>query len=200
MLVRSEAFQRIELFAMHLVRGLECFEAPINAFAEKRGLKVHHVPHWDLSRLFKHGVLRHHSPGAEKLRLMKLKDVEAALSHETGIDWFGYGERADDSYARRLYTRKDDGISTAWRRAWPIWDWKTAHVVAYLRSRRIPLPERIGATRAAGGSGITLDALALLQIKRSHPADYRKILEVFPLAEASVYRAERGDFTPSDKS
>jgi hypothetical protein len=108
-LVRSGAFQRIELFAMALVQGLECFEAPIRRFAEARQLPVHFVPHWDLARLLKHAVLRPHIHGAEKLRLQKLKDVELALSHQLGIDWFAYGERADDSYARRLYTRKDDG-------------------------------------------------------------------------------------------
>lgn len=108
--VRSGAFQRIEAFAMYLVRGLECFEDPIQRFCDSRRVPVHFVPHWDLSRLLKHAVLRPHVPGAESLRIMKLRDVEAALTHDTGIDWFAYGERADDSYARRLYTRKVDGV------------------------------------------------------------------------------------------
>lgn len=190
-LVRSQAFRRIELFSMALVQGLDCFETPIRAFAAARQLRVHFVPHWDLSRLLKHAILRPHLPGAEKLRLMKLRDVELALTSETGIGWFAYGERAADSYARRLYTRKNDGINEAWRRAWPVWNWSTAHVYAYLKARKIPAPERFGSTRKAGGSGISLDPACLLQLKKGHPRDYAKILEVFPGAEAQCWRAER---------
>jgi phosphoadenosine phosphosulfate reductase len=195
-LVRSQAFTRIECFAMWLVKGLELFERPVRAAAARYDLPVHFMPHWDLGRLLKHAVLRPHIWGADKLRQSKAKDVQRALTKRTGIDWFAYGERGADSYARWFFTHHKDGVRDEQGRLYPIWDWKTADVFAYLKARRIPVPERLGDRKV---SGVDLQPASLAHIKARHPGDYRKILEVFPWAEVQVRKFESGEREQSVK-
>lgn len=191
-IVRSGAFSRIECFAMHLVPGLELFEMPVRAAAARYGVPVHFVPHFELSRLLKLGILRFHLPSDRApSKLMGPKDVELALRNQHEIDWFAYGERASDSIMRAINTMRCDGVEQKWKRLWPIWDWKTAQVLTYLKARKIPVQKNLW---RANMDGISLHPLALKAIKDRCPSDYRKILEVFPLAEIQVRRVERGDF------
>ena len=190
-IMRSGAFSRVELLAMELVKGLDLFRKPVERAAARYGLKVHYVPHWDTARLLKYAVLRPHIRGGEKITLLRLKDIERAITKRTGIEWYSYGERAADSIVRRIYTRECDGVQTEWRRLWPIWNWRLADVRGYLKLQRIPMPKKIG-NRVT--SGVSLEPADLLYIKREHPADYQKILTVFPWAEVQVFRLERGDF------
>jgi len=190
-IARSGAFSRVECFSMELVAGLDVFREPVLRAAERHGVKVHFVPHWDTARLMKFAILRPHVQGAEKLTLLRLKDIELALTKRTGIDWFSYGERASDSLVRRLYTSPCDGVQTEWRRLWPIWDWKLGELRRYMRLRQIRVPKKLGVRVS---SGVSLQPHTLFELKKEHPNDYRKILEVFPFAEAQVFRVERGDF------
>ena len=176
---------------MYLVPGLEVFEAPIKRLARLYNIPVHFVPHWDVARHLRNGLLRFHAIGAEKLRLQRTKDVERALKNRTGISWFAYGERATDSIARRLYTRECDGVQQDWHRLWPVWDWKDREIYSYLKGRDIPIAKQIG---RGTGSGITLMPVELAQLKKDHPRDYAKLREVFPFADLQVARLERGDF------
>lgn len=191
--MRSGAFTNVHLLAMELIPNLDLFRKPVERAAARYGLKVHYVPHWDTARLLKYAVLRPHIRGAERLTLLRLKDVEQAITHRTQIDFFCYGERAADSIVRRIYTRECDGVQESWRRCWPIYDWKIADVRRYLALQRIPLPKKIGVRVT---SGVSLEPADLVHIKREHPSDYRKILAVFPWCEAQIFRLERGDFGP----
>lgn len=190
-IIRSGAFARVELLAMELVSGLDLFRKPVLRAAARYNVPVHFVPHWDTARLLKHAVLRPHIHGAEKLTLLRLKDIERAITKRTGIEWFSYGERAADSIVRRIYTRECDGVQTEWRRLWPIFDWKKGEVLRYLQLRRIALPEKIGDRMT---SGVSLEPRVLKHIKEKYPDDYRKICEIFSFAPAQIVRLERGDF------
>lgn len=190
-IMRSGAFARVELLAMELVSGLDLFRKPVLRAAARYNVPVHFVPHWDTARLLKHAVLRPHIHGAEKLTLLRLKDIERAVTKRTGITWFAYGERAADSIVRRIYTRECDGVQAEWHRLWPIWDWRKAEVLRYLQLQRIPLPEKIGDRMT---SGVSLEPRVLKHIKENYPDDYRKIQAIFTQCEAQLFRLERGDF------
>jgi 3'-phosphoadenosine 5'-phosphosulfate sulfotransferase (PAPS reductase)/FAD synthetase len=198
-IAQSGAFSRVEFVSMELVPGLELFRAPVLRAAARYGVPVHFVPHWDTARLIKNAVLRPHVHGADKITLLRLKDIELAITKRTGIEWFASGERSADSIVRRIYTRKCDGVQTEWHRLWPIWSWRKAEVLRYLSLRRIPIPEKIGERLT---SGVSLEPKVLAHIKREHPADFRKILAVFPWAEVQLFRLKRGDFEkrPTTKS
>jgi len=195
--MRCGAFSRVEAFAMYLVDGLETFEAPVRAAAARYGIPVHFVPHFELSRLLKVGVLRMHLPAAQApSKKLSPKNVEQALTHQHGIDWFAYGERASDSIMRAINTMRCDGVEQAWKRLWPIYDWKTAQVLTYLAARRIPVARNLW---RANMDGVSLHPLALAALKKRCPSDYAKVLKVFPMAEGQVFRVERGDFNKPPK-
>lgn len=182
---RSEAFDRVQCFAMYLVPGLECFEAPVRAAAERHGVPVEFVPHWDLARLFRYSVLRPHTARATRVSTQSLSTVERALEVQFGITWSALGYRSADSVVRAIDARGCDGVHEKFRRLWPIWDWGNAAVHHYLRVRRIPEPVPLRGTQS---SGVSLDTQTLTAIRDRYPSDYRKILEVFPYAEAQVRR------------
>jgi hypothetical protein len=186
-----EVFSRVEAFHMYLVRGLRSVEDPVDAAAKRRGVAVHYVPHWDMSRMFKYGVLRPHMPAADKLRILAQKDVERSLTAKTGIRTFAYGERASDSFIRRFYTRENDGLRIRAERSklYPIWDWVDADVYAYLKAKKIPQPPRFGGSRKQSGFSLEPDCLAWL--KEHYPNDYAKVLQVFPYADVQL--TARGD-------
>jgi phosphoadenosine phosphosulfate reductase len=186
----ASRFSHVEAFYMYHVQGLACAERSVDSAARRAGVRVHKVPHPELSTLIKHSVLRPHSDEAAKVVRIKQADVERMLTAKTGITWFAYGERASDSFARRLYTRKDDGVRADWRRVYPIWDWLHAEVISYLKQKHIALPERFGASDKRAMSGFGLFPRPLAWMKRAAPDDYQKVLAVFPYAEAMVLRYE----------
>lgn len=186
----AQHFVHVEAFYMYYVRGLDVIERSVDSAARRLGVKVHKVPHPDLTRIMKNSLLRPHTPEASDIKKLKQSDLEAALTKTTGIGWFAYGERASDSFARRLYTRQNDGIRADWKRFYPIWDWLHGDVVSYLKSRRIPLPERFGASDTKVMSGFGLAPRPLHWLKHNAPSDYAKVLAMFPYAEAMVFRYE----------
>lgn len=190
---------QVEAYYMYLVPGLETFEAPVDAAALRHGVKVHKVPHWDVARLIRYAVLRPHVRGAEEIRLVKLSDVEASLRAQTGIDWVVLGERANDSYMRRFYTRVDDGVQTGPRKAYPVWDWLDADVYAYLRHRNITIPSVDPGFIKNRSSGFTLTGKSLSALHRLHKADYQRVLRTFPYAEAERIKYEAGLRASSDE-
>jgi sulfate adenylyltransferase subunit 2 len=186
-------FKRIECFFMYLVKGLEIVERSAVDSCARHKVPLHFVPHFSLSRLYKQAILMPHVAGASKLRKLKLIDTEKALRKQTGIDWFAYGERAADSFARRLYTRKNDGVDANARRLYPVYDWSTDDILSYLRGRNIPVPLRVGYDgEQRNSSGFNLSKESLAWLKRRSPKDYARVLDVFPYAEMQFFKCGAG--------
>lgn len=183
-------FDHVEAFYMYLVPGLRTFEAPVEAAARRHGVKVHKIPHFDLPRLIKYAVLRPHVPDATRIRELRWTDINESMREQTGIQWVATGERAADSLQRRFYTRQLDGVQRHIGRLFPIYDWLDADVYAYLRARNIVLPSNGGYSRARG-SGFSLDGRGLHWLREQHPDDFKRVLKVFPYAEAEVMRFMR---------
>lgn len=184
---------RAEAFFMYFVKGLEV-EERILANVQRRlpDLVIHRVPHWTLSNALRQGRLG--APVADVGRWQKLGDVEAYVRAQTGIDWVAYGMKASDGINRNFMLKKIYGFDAVGRRAYPIWKWTKADVYSYIRARGWPVPEVIG-DGLQGGVG--LHPKTLLWLRAHYPGDYRKILDVFPLAEAAVFRFEHGICTDS---
>lgn len=185
-----QTFKHVEAFYLYLVRGLTTFEAPVDAAARRHNITVHKMPHFDLARLIKYAVLRPHVPQAAQIKEMRWADINEAMRKQTGIHWIAAGERASDSIQRRFYTRQQDGVQPKLGRIFPIYDWLDADVYGYLRVRGISIPS-YGAYSRQRGSGFSLDGRGLAWLKEANPADYRRVLKVFPYAEAEVMRWHR---------
>lgn len=184
-------FERVETFFMYLVDGLRCCETPIQAALKRSQVKVHHsVPHWDLARILKYGVLRPHINGADKLKETSQADVEKSLRAKTGIRWVAWGMRATDSSLRRMFLTASQGYDEKCGHVYPIWKWKTGDVFGYLKARRIPVPGTFGSNGKSRTSGFGLDIETLTFVKRNYPDDWPKIKAAFPFCDVLLKRQE----------
>jgi 3'-phosphoadenosine 5'-phosphosulfate sulfotransferase (PAPS reductase)/FAD synthetase len=182
--IAAEHFKRIECFHLYTVRGLRCLEIPLQVVCARFGAKLHYVPSPNLARLMKHGVLRTHISKLTRRPEMKREDCERLIRRRTGIEWIAYGERLSDSFARRLFWRKINGIYEKGKRAALIVDWLDANVYAYMRAMKIPTPCTFGSSTKSTGFGLSRETLRWLS--ETHPDDYEKVLRVFPGAGAQL--------------
>lgn len=185
--VKEFGAKNVVAWFMYFVPGLAIAEAPVRAAAARHGIELLTIPHWDLPRMFKFAVLRKHIRGTGDWRDVRLADVELLVRARTGIDWIVYGHRADESLERRGMIKACDGCDEKRRRVYPLRWWKGADSYAYLRMNRIPVPSTLGGFR---NSGIDVSPECLHYLREHHPADYRKICNFFPFAEAALARAE----------
>jgi phosphoadenosine phosphosulfate reductase len=177
----------VAAFAMYLVRGLRCFEAPIDLASRRYGIRVEYVPHFELGRIYKYAVCRPHTVGAADIRETKMVDIEALVRKRTGIDWLVYGHRAAESPQRRGMLNSCQGLNEKGKRVYPIWRWRQADVLSYLRLKRIAVPSMFVDARIRG---VGLDPETLIYIRDHFPDDYARMLTVFPFASAQVARFE----------
>lgn len=183
-----QVFTRIEAYHMYFVKGLRCVETHVEAAARRAGVTVHYLPHWDLARHMKYGILRPPVAGAnDKIRIMAQRDVDRAMTAKTGVHLFATGERASDSFIRRFYCRENDGLRIREHRTklYPIWDWTDREVFAYMKAKKIPLPPKFG-VEGRKTSGICLAPHTCKWIAEKHPADWQRVLEVFPYAQIQL--------------
>jgi 3'-phosphoadenosine 5'-phosphosulfate sulfotransferase (PAPS reductase)/FAD synthetase len=187
-------FERVDGAFMYLVPGLECVEEQLD-FARKRwGMTIRQYPHWVLSRVLRAGVYRFvgfnqlldYSAGAgrhensEGIPELGLHDIYAMAKAEAQIGLIATGAKKSDSLWRRKMmgnwgTRKDI--------LYPLKHWNKPDVYSFLMANHIPIPD----TSKANATGIDLTQKSLLWLADSHPRDFQKLCEVFPLAEAVVW-------------
>lgn len=181
----ASSMDRVEAFFMYLVPGLS-FQGKYLAYLERRyEMKIHRLPHWQLGMMLATGSYRRMR--APDIRRLTVTDVENVMRDVTGIDWIAGGHRADESLSRRRMIQSVRGIDEKNRRVFPIAFWKSSTVYNYLKRKKILFPPDYAINGASFGS---LNAKHLRAIKTRFPSDYRKILEVFPYAEAIIKREE----------
>jgi 3'-phosphoadenosine 5'-phosphosulfate sulfotransferase (PAPS reductase)/FAD synthetase len=169
---------------MYWVKGLTFQEATLTAMERRYGITIERVPHFDLAAVLSNDELRHIRPDSPQFRTITMRQMHDSWRRRTGFAWIATGEKKSDSFTR-LFMMKKAGMWNAHRGVYcPLMSWTDRQVFAYLRLRHIPLPPeyRHGMTASFGGFSGPL----LKIVKRNFPADYRKILEVFPHCEALV--------------
>jgi len=70
---------------------------------------------------------------------------------------------------------------------YPIYDWKTEHVLAYLKMKNIEIPKQY----YDGFRGVTIADEDILYLHRHYPDDLEKIEQFFPFIKAIVFKYER---------
>lgn len=184
----KKTFDHVEAFYLYLVDGLECVERHLFAIAKRYDVKVHKVPHPILAKTLRTSTFMPAWDGTyERAGTVSFSDMEALARKRAGIEWTAYGERVNDSIERRAKIEKVGMVHESTRRVYPIAFWKEREVYAYLQAHKIPLPVRLGNGKT---SGFGLSGEILTFLKREWPADFKRVLEVYPFAEALVYREE----------
>lgn len=184
--VCARHFDRIEAFFMYVVEGLE-FQEKYLAYLERRyHIQIQRLPHFVLSGVYKDGYYRPITTQSAKIGRITLADIEFKIRQLTGLEWIATGQKKIDSLERTAMLSHCNSIDVARKRMYPIADWNNAAVFNYLKRNNVPLPPDY----AIGGAsfGGRLNAEWLRGIRERFPKDYQKILEVFPHAEAIVWR------------
>ena len=167
----------VECVYMYFIDGLQCVEDGLTrALARFPGVKLHKVPDPSLSHCLSEGILCVGRP----VRKVQLADIERYMRKVTGIEWVVSGARSKDSFTRSMYVGKCSGYNEQGRRVYPIWNWNTSDVVAYLRGRRIHLPKRFQKMTEHGVSGVSLMPDFLAWVETAYPDDYARIADLFP--------------------
>ncbi len=172
-------------FFWYLVKGLECEERFLR-FGERRyGIKVIRTPSHNLIRALRHGVYCRPYRRAGGFPAMTQGDAELYIRNKTGIDWIAWGHRVSDSIARMAMLKKVSGIDVKYRHVYPVWDWKSQQIYAYMRLAKIPLPDLIDGNRSGG---VSLSKGSIEYLRAHHPRDLARLLRVFPFAEALLLK------------
>jgi 3'-phosphoadenosine 5'-phosphosulfate sulfotransferase (PAPS reductase)/FAD synthetase len=186
--VASEFFERIACFHMYYVRGLRCVEDHLERMAKRHNAELIYLPQPNLARDLKQSKwMPQQSTKAATMRLAQYRDVEAYAKELTKTEWVLTGQRADDSFDRRILLKQNGVIDRKTNRAHPIAYWHEADVFAYLRAKKIPFPIRFGNGRM---SDFGIDGETLRYLRDRFPDDYQRVLEVFPHAEAEIVRQD----------
>lgn len=184
-------FKRVRPYFMYIVPGLEFQEVTLRYYEKRYGMEIMRVPHFMLSDFLRAGSFR--MPD-DSVPLVKTADLYAYLREKTGIHWIAAGERIADSIVRRAMIKRSSAIDTKRGRIYPIAYWTKAHVLSYLKLRRLPLSLE---NKELGFSFRSLQGKDLEKIKRRFPEDFEKIKKMFPLVEAEL---KRGEFYAPDLS
>ncbi len=172
-------FERVECFFMYLIEGLECVEDQLDLARRRWGVTIRQYPHWVLANALRTGAYCNNHMSLEDLD-WKLSDVWALALAEADCKFLLTGAKASDSMWRRrnMTTAVRPDVLT------PLKTWNKLDVLGYLRARGIPLPDSSG----KNATGVDLSTPSVLWLHDQHPADFRRLCEVFPYVESIVWR------------
>lgn len=174
-------FKNVHVVFMYMVRDLSFQEACLR-WAEKRyGCEIYRIPHFELSSMLRAGVFCKPDPRVKKVTI---RDVYAHVRSVFGVEWIAAGERCADSTVRNAMIRQSGPIDQKRGRFYPLAFWKKADVLAYIAQHKL----KVSPESAILGRSFRLEGKDLAAVKKHYPADYDKILGVFPLADVAVIR------------
>lgn len=177
-------FDRVQPFFMYYIPGMEFQENIIRKYEKRYGVQCIRIPHFETSDFFRYGTFRepdYHVP------IVSVSDVYAYLRQKTGIHWIACGERISDSIVRRAMLKHSGSIDLQRGRFYPICYWTKRDIMDYIRQKKLLLPNEYG---EIGHSFRSLAGSDVLYVKKRHPSDYKKLLRLYPMAEATAYREE----------
>lgn len=192
-----DSFEAVHPYYLYLVPGLEFVEESLAYYERFFGQRIRRLPHPSLHRWL--NSLMFQPP--ERCRVIEqaglpdhsYTDIRAVMIEDMSLPkdaLVADGVRAADSPMRRVAIMRHGPISMNKGRYHPIWDWRKADLIEFFKRHGVKLP--IDYT-LFGRSFDGLDLRFLLPLKRHRPADYRRILEWFPLAELEVFRWEKAN-------
>lgn len=177
-------FRRCVPFFMYLVPDLEFQEKMLRWYENRYNTEIIRIPHFECSNFLKYGSF---TVADDSVDIVGINDTYAYLRELTGIHWIAAGERAADSIVRNAMLKKSGSIDYKRGRFFPLIYWKKNDVLKYIKYRKLYLSKE---QKEIGFSFRSLMGSELSVIKELYPEDYKKILRVFPFAEAGVVRYE----------
>ena len=174
---------------MYFVKNLEHIDQYLNWARKKYNVEIAEFPHFMLSQYLSDNYYTLHTHN--EVKEYKQADIEEMARQHFKCDWVVSGIKASDSMVRNFMMKSYllNSIEPNTKHAYPLSQWKKGHVVAYIKQNRLPTPISYETVNNKS-AGMDLDGEVLLFLKRKYPNDYKKVLEIFPLAELLVMDVE----------
>lgn len=189
-----DSFDRVVPYYLYLVPGLEFVDESLAYYERFFGVRILRLPHPSLHRWLNNFLFQPPEHGAviEQADLpdFDYRDIQRAICADLGLRddlLTADGVRAADSPMRRIAIKTHGPISRTGRKYHPVWDWLKADLISAFNRHGVRLPVDY---KLFGRTFDGLDLRFLLPLKRHRPADYRRVLEWFPLADLEVFRWE----------
>jgi hypothetical protein len=187
-------FKKITPVYMYLIPDLEFVEMGLRYYEKFFKTKILRMPHPSLYRQLNNLTFQAPENCAvienAMLPNFEYEDIFAVVRQELGLPentYAGTGVRARDSIARWVSIKTHGPLNESKKSFFPVFDYTKAMMVQELRAAKVRLPVDY---RMFGRSFDGVDYRFLKPLKEKFPADYKKILEFFPLAELELKRIE----------
>lgn len=191
--LRERGFQIVPYY-MVVVPDLQFVEESLDYFEGLFGVHIIRLLHPSWYRMMINRVFqppeRDRLIGEARIPRVNYGDIREAVIADCGLppDTFvANGVRCCDSPMRRISLVRNGPINWTDHKVQTIWDWRKAHVTEAISAAGIRLPVDYS---MFGRSFDGIDLRFLRPIKERFPADYRRILDWFPLAELELFRAK----------
>lgn len=180
-------FKNVKAFFMYIVPDLSFQERTLQWYEKKYQIEIMRIPHMDVCEFFHYGSFR---PGDPTFPIVSITDIYKYVRLQTDVWWIAAGERIDDSIVRRAMMKKSGSIDVQRGRLYPVSAWKKREIMDYIKFHNLYLSTD---SRKLGFSFCSLWGKELSMVKQHFPDDYRKIINIYPFAEAGVLRYEQFD-------
>lgn len=189
-----EYFPRVIPYYLYLVPDLEFVNRSVRYFEDFFGTRIIQLPHPSLYRMLNNLTFQApenchiieemwlHGFDYTDIREWVLRDYDLPKS-----TFIASGVRRNDSLARRISIKRHGALNDKQMTFFPCFDWDKKRLVTRLYDAKVKLPVDY---KLFGRSFDGIDYRFLKPIHDYFPADYRRILEFFPLAELEIKRRE----------
>jgi len=186
-------FEHVEAIYMYFVPNLQFMDERLAEASRRFGVKIHQYPSFDFYNQLRAGTYSFEWFEREKLPELHHDDIYGAAMKELDFQVLVSGHKQSDFMFRRLNLgRNASNISLLY----PIASWSRFDVLSYLKARDIPVPSGANALT----NSVDLSPINLLWLYDHFPADFKRLCEFFPFAQAVVERRNfYGDFLQRKK-
>ena len=187
-------FRRVIPFYCYLIPELSFVEKSLAYYEREFETKILRCPHPFLYRLLNNLVFQPPERCAvierADISTFDYSDVYRMMKEDAGVPadtWVATGVRVADNPLRQIAVQQAGAYNSKLGTFMPVYDWKKARVIEEIAASGIGLPVDY---EVWGRSFDGLDWRFLLPLKERFPADYAKVVELFPLADLEFARKE----------
>jgi len=179
-------FDKIYAYFMYLIPELEFQEVTLKYYEKKYNIKIKRVPHFKISEMLNTGSFRKPSKQSLNIKNTKITDVEKHIKEVFNIEWIAQGLKKADSLSRRPWLEKNKGIDFNKKICYPLANWTDKNIFLYIKKNKLRLPAWYKYSKSSFGCALNFENLSIM--KDNFIEDYKKVLNIFPYAEAQIKR------------
>lgn len=185
----SKYFKRVVPVYMYIVPNLDFANKYIYWTQRKYGVKFIQTPHFAVYSYIKYGFMGMKQDPTQ--RLHTLSDIDKYVKEKTGIEWSCYGMKQNDSLNRRLQLRtyELEGVCIPTKKIYPLTHWTNKDCQNYIKAHNLMQNELTLLKTRGQSTEMSVNNLSYLLFSRErYPEDYKKIVEMYPLAASLVFQ------------